>query len=43
MAIAANEMITTIAVSRDRRALRAAVALCAGATCSEVILFESSN
>ena len=44
MAIAANEMMTTIALSRDRRVLgRAAVALCTGATCSEVILFESSN
>jgi hypothetical protein len=44
MAIAANAMITTIAVSRDRRAVRrAAVALGTGATCSEVSLFESSH
>jgi hypothetical protein len=44
MAIAANEMIMTVAVSRDRRAVRrAAVALGAGANCSQVSLFESSN
>ena len=44
MAIAANEMIMTVAVSRDRRAVRrAVVVLGTGATCSEVNLFEPSN
>src|SRR5215471_5877069 len=44
MTTAANETTTTIAVRRDRRAVRrAAVAFRTGATCSEVSLFESSN